>query len=136
MYYKNTFRVLSHEDMFRLKTVNGVLLQATVPNIVTFKSIDAHLLDRSRDRGIDVDIMLLVISYTVKQRLSDILSKLVLYTEPFIKFAIQYDKDFFIHVTCKNYPDRRIITFHTVIPYRDEYDIETFCIKIGKLIRK
>lgn len=139
-YYKNKVRILTDLERMWLKSMNDTITEVNQQLTMIGASIqktDVHLLDRALDRGIDVDDLCLVINYTFKNRLCEMLYDLERDQNEFIKFIIQYSNEFFIHCTFKKYENgHRVIRVHTLIPYRDNYVQERFTLKVGKLIRK
>lgn len=156
MSYSPRFRVVSHEDNRLLKEINKVFYEVNVKckdDRFMIKPLDVHLLDRARDREVDLDDMLLVLAYVAKRRMSEIIEEIGFnkVTNPvaegelfFVKFSILYGEEFIIHATCKEYDDdflpdnvtNHVIRIHTVMPYRKNYNYEAFMIKVNKLVRR
>ena len=133
-------RVLSYEDQRRMRQINSVVKEANAQLIdrhVSIRCCDPHLLDRSRDWGLDVDDVMLVLAYVIRQRSNELIETCEGYNIPFLKFAIKYSDSFIIHCSFKTYDDgRKVIRFSTVIPNRTNYAFDSFCMQINKLVRK
>lgn len=48
----------------------------------------------------------------------------------FVQFTLQLDQSLFLHGTYRKTELRNLITFRTVIPYRERYDINDFLFKV------
>ncbi|PPD54333.1 MAG: hypothetical protein CTY12_03310 [Methylotenera sp.] len=51
-------------------------------------------------------------------------------TKDFVQFTIQLDEILFLHGTYRKTELRNLITFRTVIPYRERYDTNDFLFKV------
>lgn len=134
----SNFRVITHEDRIRLRTINGVIEEVNNSNdLLDFVELDMHVLDRARDHFIDEDHLLVVLAYTLKTRLEQLHEAIkdlpVGADVKHVKFTILYSNEFCFHCTVKN----KVVKIRTVVPYRPiNYYYEAFCIKVGKLVKK
>ena len=134
------YRVLSHDDQKTLKILNAELkcVSEELDAIdYAIQAIDAHLLDRVKDRDIWIGETALVIKYVLKNKLCQLIFNCELDKEPFKKFEIVYDKSFIILCTCRTVRGNlRLIKFNSIIEYNPSQIYHNFKINVGKLVRK
>lgn|SRR5574343_525866 len=142
-YERPSVRFPNEEEQRFLTSVNSAITSInpelrSLSVVYYIKPVDIHLIDRSKDRDIDHVDVAVVIKYLINIRMGLLLYHCECDPVNFKKFTIQYSKEFFIHGTVKKYDDMYTIRFHTVIPYRPNYSMETvsFSILINKLVYK
>ena len=136
----NKVRVLSHEDQKVLKILNTEIKQVDnelAPINYALQEIDAHILDRIKDRDICLADASLVLKFLLKNKLCQLIYNCQLSDNTLQKFTIQYDKEFFILCTVRIVRgDLRLIKFNSIIPYNTYQIHEGFVIKINRLVKK
>jgi hypothetical protein len=142
-YDRPSVRFPNEEEQRFLTSVNSTIISTNKELRLAstgyyIKPIDIHLIDRSKDRDIDHIDVARTLNFLINTKLGLLLYHSESNLVDFKKFIIQYSKDFFIHGTVKKYDDRYTIRFHTVIPYRTNYNMgdDSFHIQINKLVYK
>lgn len=86
--------------------------------------------DRIKDRQLhpeDVNYLLRVLA---EEHLCELIYECEKPNKRFVQFAIQLDEILFLHGTYRKTDVRNLITFRTVIPYRERYDTNDFLFKV------
>lgn len=111
------------------KTISGFNAQLNCINTVV-ETVNLHLVDRMNDRDVDPAYVNDALKILSNDHLCEFIYDCERIDKPFVQFMIQYKQLFFIHGTYRKTRSCTLITFRTVVPYREWYKPDDLLFKV------